>query len=74
MDNLIKFSGEGTVMSDSDLAAKCLFFAYFILRYPTDSGKTRYELLVDDLEVEKPETIIKFLNEFYSFKRNGLKY
>ncbi|MFC1800978.1 hypothetical protein ACFLZB_00750 [Nanoarchaeota archaeon] len=74
IDSLRHFSGQGVVSSDSDLVGKALFFAHFIIRHPTKKGKTRFEILAEDASVEKPESIVNFLNEFYLFKKNGLKY
>ena len=70
----MKFSGEGVVTSDSDLVAKCLFFAYFIINHPNQTGKTHFDSLVDLSNIEKSEAIVNFLNEFNKFKKKGTKF
>jgi hypothetical protein len=74
IDSLRNFSGHGVVASDSDLAGKALFFVHFFVRHPTKLGKTRLEILAEQAGVDKSEGIVKFLNEFYLFKKDGIKH
>ena len=71
LDKLQFFGGSGITTSDSDLAAKCIYLAYHLIYLKTKNGKTRLEVLFDALGEEQSESVLRFLNEYYRFKKRG---
>jgi hypothetical protein len=72
LDQFKNFAG-GILTSDSDIAAKCIYFVHFFMNSPTEIGKTRFEIVTATLHREKAEGIVLFLSEYYKFKKTGLK-
>jgi hypothetical protein len=73
IDELRDFGGHGITESDSDLVGKTLFFTYFFIsRNQEPSGKTALESVLEFRKVEKAEAILRFLNDYYLFKKKGL--
>jgi hypothetical protein len=68
LDDLTDFGGKGITISDSDLVAKCIFFVYRYIHYPTKKNKTLLDLNLESLEIGKAEGILGYLNDFYEFK------
>ena len=72
MDELRAFGGNGMYDSDSDLVAKSLFFCYFFTSVKQKSGKTGLETIMQFRNLEKAEAMLTFLNDYYTFKKQGL--
>ncbi|MBW2964207.1 hypothetical protein KY363_01995 [Candidatus Woesearchaeota archaeon] len=73
IDDLKSFGGAGLTDSDSDLAGKCIYFVHFFLFEKQESGKSVYEDYFDRKGITKADGILKFLNSYYTFKKQGLK-
>ena len=72
MDELKQF-GAGLIVSDSDLAAKALYFVYLFVSEKNKSGKTGLDILMNAKGMEKTEGLVKFLDRYYKFKKTGFK-
>jgi hypothetical protein len=73
MDQLKAFGGQGITESDSDLAGKCLYFTYFFVYEKQDNGKSFIDDYFDNKGMNKAEGILKYLNAYYAFKKQGIK-
>lgn len=73
LDKLKSFGGDAITESDSDLAGKCLYFSYFFIQEKQNNGKSFIDDYFDNKGLNKAEGILKYLNAYYAFKKNGIK-
>jgi hypothetical protein len=73
LDELAKFAGKGMSDSDSDLAAKALFYAYrsFTKKHP-ELGKTTFDITTEARNISRSEALLEFLNDYHRFKKEGI--
>jgi hypothetical protein len=66
--------GKGITRSDSDLAAKCLFFCYYFLTFEhkEDKGKTFADMCEELSSTDMTSKILNFLKEYQNFQKTGL--
>ncbi|MBW2964209.1 hypothetical protein KY363_02005 [Candidatus Woesearchaeota archaeon] len=73
IDELKRFTGEAMGETNSDFVAKTLFFAYMYLKKKQPGvNKTLYEVLDEQLNFDKSEIMLQFMNEYAEFKKVGL--
>lgn len=72
LDELKTFGGQGVTESDSDLVGKCLYFAHFFIFEKQENGKPIYDNYFEKKNIGKAEGILKFLNLYYTFKKQGI--
>ena len=73
LDKLKSFGGDAISESDSDLAGKCLYFSYFFIYEKQDDGTTLYDKYFETRDIGKAEGLLKYLNAYYAFKKEGIK-
>ena len=75
LEDLRKFAGQGVAESDSDLVGKALFACYYFITQKQEKfdGKTDFEMLSELKNQDISEGLVKFLNDYYTFKKKGLE-
>jgi len=74
LDKLQEFAGLGLTESDSDTVGKSLFLCYqsLIQRNPNRDNKTHFEILIENVGIDRAQAMIYFLNNYSEFKKKGL--